>query len=179
MQVLRLVPRTLRPLRYSAARCVATTANAADISASSSSAPTAIPLGRVEALWDTISLEEKAALRSQLAEVQKKDWKQLSIEEKKAAYFVSFGPHGHRAPAGKPGDNLKIAASVAGLLGSFLLRVVGLISEDIRLLAPAPPKTITKEWQEASSERAIEQKMNPITGISSKGYKGAGFVQNN
>lgn len=87
MQVLRLVPRTLRPLQYSAARCVATTANAADISASSSSAPTAIPLGRVEALWDTISIEEKAALRSQLAEVQKKDWKQLSIEEKKAGEY--------------------------------------------------------------------------------------------
>ncbi|KAK0196510.1 COX4, subunit IV of cytochrome c oxidase [Armillaria mellea] len=174
MQVLRLAPRTLRPLRYSAARCVVTTANAADISASSSSAPTTIPLGRVEALWDTISLEEKAALRSQLAEVQKKDWKQLSIEEKTAAYFVSFGPHGHRAPAGKPGDNLKIAASVAGLLGVSYLMMMG-----VKAMAPAPPKTITKEWQEASSERAIEQKMNPITGISSKGYKGAGFVQNN
>ncbi|KAK0463527.1 COX4, subunit IV of cytochrome c oxidase [Desarmillaria tabescens] len=156
-----------------AARCVATTANAADISASSSSAPTAIPLGRVEALWDTISIEEKAALRSQLAEIQKKDWKQLSIEEKKAAYFVSFGPHGHRAPAGKPGDNLKIAASVAGLLGVSYLLMLG-----VKAIAPAPPKTITKEWQEASNERAIEQKMNPLTGISSKGYKGPGFVQN-
>ncbi|KAG7442516.1 COX4, subunit IV of cytochrome c oxidase [Guyanagaster necrorhizus] len=174
MQVLRLGPRSLRPLRYSAVRCVVTTASAVDISASTSSAPTAIPLGRVEALWDTISVEEKAALRSQLAEIQKKDWKQLSIDEKKAAYFVSFGPHGHRAPASKPGDNLKIAASVAGLLGVSYLLMLG-----VKAMAPAPPKTITKEWQEASNERAIEQKMNPITGITSKGYKGAGFVQNN
>ncbi|KAK0211288.1 COX4, subunit IV of cytochrome c oxidase [Desarmillaria ectypa] len=172
MQVLRLAPRTLRPLQYTAARCVATTPSAADISASSSSAPTTIPLERVEALWDTISIEEKAALRSQLAEIQKKDWKQLSVEEKKAAYFVSFGPHGHRAPAGKPGDNLKIAASVAGLLGVSYLLMLGL-----KAMAPAPPQTLTKEWQEASNERAIEQKMNPLTGISSKGYKGAGFVQ--
>lgn len=41
------------------------------------------------------------------------------------AYFVSFGPHGHRAPAGKPGDNLKIAASVAGLLGVSYLMMLG------------------------------------------------------
>jgi len=55
---------------------------------------------------------------------------------------------------------------------------------------------MTKEWQEASNERALEQKLNPITGvysafagcagylsqlflagISSEGYKGPGFVQ--
>lgn len=33
--------------------------------------------------------------------------------------------------------------------------------------APAPPKTMTKEWQEASTEMAKEQKINPITGKSS------------
>jgi hypothetical protein len=30
--------------------------------------------------------------------------------------------------------------------------------------APPPPKTITKEWEEASNERAKELKINPITG---------------
>jgi hypothetical protein len=68
--------------------------------------------------------------------------------------------------------------------------------------APAPPKTMTKEWQEASTEIAKEQKINPITGksfarmrsnvrhgsliprpcratstgISADGYAGKGFV---
>lgn len=62
--------------------------------------------------------------------------------------------------------------------------------------APPPPKSISKEWEEASNERALEQKMNPIsgiylpnslkthvdvelgffTGISSEGYSGTGFV---
>jgi hypothetical protein len=66
--------------------------------------------------------------------------------------------------------------------------------------APAPPKTMTKEWQEASTEMAKEQKINPITGksrhtieyqtrlahprpcgatstgISADGYAGKGFV---
>lgn len=36
---------------------------------------------------------------------------------------------------------------------------------------------MTKEWQEASNERGREQKQNPITGISSDGYKGKGHVQ--
>lgn len=69
-------------------------------------------------------------------------------------------------------------------------------------LAPPPPKTITREWEEASNQRALEMKLNPITGmyspfvprglisfyltgvcvflslgISSEGYSGKGFVQ--
>lgn len=31
-------------------------------------------------------------------------------------------------------------------------------------IAPPPPRTLTKEWEEASNQRAKEQKMNPITG---------------
>jgi hypothetical protein len=41
----------------------------------------------------------------------------------------------------------------------------------------APVKTMTKEWQEASNEIALEQKQNPITGIASDNYKGKGHVQ--
>jgi len=33
------------------------------------------------------------------------------------------------------------------------------------------PRTFTKEYQEATNERAIEQKMNPITGEKSDGYR--------
>lgn len=31
--------------------------------------------------------------------------------------------------------------------------------------APPPPKTITKEWEEAANQRALEMKLNPITGM--------------
>lgn len=31
-------------------------------------------------------------------------------------------------------------------------------------IAPDVPKTVSKEWEEATNERALEQKMNPITG---------------
>ena len=32
-------------------------------------------------------------------------------------------------------------------------------------LGGAPPATMTKEWQEASNEKALEEKQNPITGL--------------
>lgn len=35
-----------------------------------------------------------------------------------------------------------------------------------RLTAPPPPKTVTKEWQEAANERAKEMNINPIHGTS-------------
>lgn len=36
---------------------------------------------------------------------------------------------------------------------------------------------MTREWQEAANERLKEYNAEPITGISSKGYKGKGQVQ--
>jgi len=118
-----------------------------------------------------MSQEDKVVVHEQLEELMKKDWKQLSLDEKKAAYYVSFGPHGPRTPASKPGDNLKIAAAVAAILG-----LAGAVQLTIQHFAEKP-RTLNKEWQEASNERALEQKMNPITGISSEGYSGKGFVQ--
>ncbi|CAG8836619.1 7494_t:CDS:2, partial [Racocetra persica] len=46
-----------------------------------------------------------------------------------------------------------------------------------KVLVPEHPKTLTKEWQEATNEKLRSQKADPITGISSEGYKGKGFVQ--
>jgi cytochrome c oxidase subunit 4 len=34
----------------------------------------------------------------------------------------------------------------------------------IVIIAPPPPRTITKEWEEAATERAKEMNINPITG---------------
>ncbi|KAJ3737333.1 cytochrome c oxidase subunit IV-domain-containing protein [Lentinula guzmanii] len=176
----------LRLARYSAplrsatsVRCLATTANPSHVasassasSSSSSSKASIIPLSNVEAQWEKMSSEEKSTAHEQLEEIMKKDWKQLSLDEKKAAYYVAFGPHGPRAPVSKPGDGLKIFAGTAALIG-----VTGIIYYVIRVFSPAPPRTINKEWQEASNQRALEQKMNPITGIASEGYAGKGFVQ--
>ncbi|KAF9457564.1 COX4, subunit IV of cytochrome c oxidase [Collybia nuda] len=169
---LRLARHRAQPLR----RCLATTANPAHVvgsTASSSAAKaTIIPLSNVEAQWAKLTSEEKLTVHEQLEEIQKKDWKELSIDEKKAAYYVAFGPHGPRAPSSQPGDGLKI------FLGTMALTGVGLaVFLGIRSIAPPNPKTLTKEWEEASNVRALEQKMNPLSGISSEYHKGKGFVQ--
>ncbi|KAF7976754.1 hypothetical protein HWV62_5742 [Athelia sp. TMB] len=174
MQALRLVrPRTA--LRTSLlVRGLATTATPGAHVASSSTVTktqSVIPLSNVEAQWATMNAEDKLTVHQQLDALQKKDWKELSIDEKKAAYYVAFGPHGPRTPTTKPGDNLKIFLATLGLTG-----IAGAIFLGIRAISPPPPRTITKEWEEAANERAKELKLNPITGISSEGYSGKGFV---
>jgi len=139
---------------------------------SSSSSQTVIPLSNVEAQWERLSQDEQLTIHRQLEELQKKDWKTLTVDEKKAAYYIAFGPHGPRAPIKPPGSNVKIFFGTFAAIGAAAV-VYGLI----RSQAPPPPKTMTREWQEASNEYAKEKKINPITGISSEGYKGKGFVQ--
>ncbi|KAL0946445.1 hypothetical protein HGRIS_012668 [Hohenbuehelia grisea] len=173
---LRIARSSARPLRATTVRCLATAASPAHAAAASASTTTArkhsvIPLSNVEAQWQTMAQEDKAIVHEQLEELQKKDWKDLSLDEKKAAYYVAFGPHGPRAPISPPGTTLKIFLSTMGLVGA-----AGVLMLAIRQFAPPPPKTISREWEEASNQRAIEQKMNPITGITSEGYSGKGFV---
>jgi len=91
----------------------------------------------------------------------KADWHELTLAEKKAAYWIAFGPHGPRAQA-PPGEAKKVALyTFAGVFVSFI------IFYTTRHFAGAPPRTMTKEWQEATEEYMKEQKMEPITG-----YKG-------
>lgn len=49
-----------------------------------------IPLSNVEAQWATLSIEEQAIVHRQLAELQKRDWKSLSRDEKKAGQSIIF-----------------------------------------------------------------------------------------
>lgn len=44
------------------------------------------------------------------------------------------------------------------------------------LVAPPPPRTMTKEWKEAENVYARKQNANPISGLSSEGYKGKGMA---
>ena len=71
-------------------RCLATaTANHVDVQASahSSTRVAPIPLSNVEAHWERLSSDEKVALHEQLELVQQKDWKELSLDEKKAGAY--------------------------------------------------------------------------------------------
>ncbi|PVG02906.1 COX4-domain-containing protein [Serendipita vermifera] len=131
-----------------------------------------IPLSNIQAQWESMTEQEQNLVHRQLEELQTKDWRSLSLDEKRAAYFVSFGAHGARMPSSKPGDGNKIIGGVAGLLAA-----TGLLWVIVRSYGGEPPKTMTKEWQQASNEKAHEQKQNPLTGITAEGYKGKGHVQ--
>ncbi|KAG6908458.1 hypothetical protein DXG01_004541 [Tephrocybe rancida] len=157
-----------------AVRCLATTASPSAVAPTApltASKVTPVPISNVEAQWAKLSSEEKLSVQEQLEEIQKKDWTTLSLDEKKAAYYVAFGPHGPRTPVSQPGDALKIF-----FWTMTLVAVAGGLFATARVLGPPPPKTLTKEWEEASNVRALEMKLNPITGISSEGYSGKGYV---
>ncbi|KAJ2453165.1 cytochrome c oxidase [Coemansia sp. RSA 2336] len=109
---------------------------------------------------------------NRLGEIMKADWHKVSIEDKRAVFYATYGPHSRRRVRGKPGDNWKVFFGVVGTIAVSLT-----ISTLLRNSIPKP-RTMTKEWQEASNEYARERNINPISGVSSEGYKGKGFVQN-
>ena len=97
-------------------------------------------------------------------------------------YYVAFGPHGPRTPYNPPGTVMKVIVGTLALIG-----ITGIVHQLIQsqgklplwrlpipathfgfnclfFLAQPPPRTITREWQEASNELAIKQKADPISG---------------
>ena len=72
-----------------ARRCFTTAAHPIASSSVTSSATqtAAIPLSNVEAQWEKLSAEDQVVVHQQLEALQKKDWKELSIDEKKAGKF--------------------------------------------------------------------------------------------
>ncbi|KAK4115640.1 cytochrome c oxidase subunit IV [Canariomyces notabilis] len=128
-------------------------------------------LANIEKRWEGMPMQEQAELWMALRDRMKGSWKELTIQEKKAAYWIAFGPHGPRALP-PPGENktvaLGVAAGIAVSLGIFVL---------VRSFAKPAPHTMTKEWQEATNEYLRAQNSDPLTGISSEGYNGPGHVQ--
>ena len=68
------------------ATAAATHAEAHGAAATASPARKAAPvsLSNVEAKWTKLSEEDQAAVHEQLEVIQQKDWKELSVDEKKA-----------------------------------------------------------------------------------------------
>jgi cytochrome c oxidase subunit 4 len=99
MQALRLArPRVaLRTSNVSGHRWIAASAHQANVAAAAptSRSASAIPLSNVEAQWERLSAEEQLTVHQQLEELQKKDWKTLSIDEKKAGMFFFLALTSH------------------------------------------------------------------------------------
>ncbi|CAA19341.2 cytochrome c oxidase subunit V [Schizosaccharomyces pombe] len=119
--------------------------------------------------WGIMSQEEKDGLITDLYARQKQPWTTLSIEEKKAAYWIAFGEHGPRAFS-HISQKTVFWGTVAGLTIGVVL--FGLI----RTQAAPSPRTMTREWQEKSNEYMKENKINPISGEASEGFKGRGQI---
>ncbi|EEP79265.1 cytochrome c oxidase subunit IV [Uncinocarpus reesii 1704] len=128
-------------------------------------------LAGIEKRWEAMPPQEQAELWMQLRDRMKVDWHEMTMQEKKAAYWIAFGPHGPRAEAPK-GEGMKVFIQVT----KYLLISFGVFYA-IRMFGGPAPKTMTKEWQEATNEYARKEKLEPITGIASEGYQGKGFIQ--
>ncbi|KAF2671618.1 mitochondrial cytochrome c oxidase-like protein subunit V [Microthyrium microscopicum] len=128
-------------------------------------------LSNIEARWEDMPPQEQADMWMALRDRMKTNWHELTPQEKKAAYYIAFGPHGPRAEA-PAGEGKRVLFGIGAVLA-----VSGVIFGTIRHFAGPAPKTMTQEWQEASNEYMKSENIEPITGISSAGYKGPGMVQ--
>lgn len=82
---------------------------------------------KIEAVWPKLSREEQYVIYKQLEELQRRDWNELSADEERAAYYISYGPHGPRKPLEAPGSGMKVflgttAFVAAGLALFFTIR---------------------------------------------------------
>ncbi|MCJ1259781.1 Cytochrome c oxidase subunit 5A [Lignoscripta atroalba] len=163
---LRITPRSIRPLAacpYGRQHQQTRSATAHAISN-----PT---LAGIEKRWEGMPPQEQADLWMALRDRMKVDWHEMTLQEKKAAYWIAFGPHGPRALP-EPGEGWKVFSyTMIGVGVSFVIFLL------IRTQARAPPDTMTKEYQEMTNEYLKSQNTEPITGISSEGYTGKGQVQ--
>ncbi|ORZ21278.1 cytochrome c oxidase subunit IV [Absidia repens] len=130
-----------------------------------------VAVQNLEGRWKTLSTAEQNTIAKQLEEVQKGDWKVISTDEKKAAYYIAFGPHGPREPLTGPNHTSKV---IGGTLA--VIAVSGALFAFIRSQGKETPMTVNKEWEAATNEYLKSQNSNPISGISSEGYKGTGYV---
>ncbi|ODH46441.1 hypothetical protein GX48_07460 [Paracoccidioides brasiliensis] len=129
-------------------------------------------LAGIEKRWESMPPQEQAELWMQLRDRMKVDWHEMTMQEKKAAYYIAFGPHGPRAETPK-GEGVKVFVQVMKYVAiSFV------VFYTIRMFANPPPKTLTKEWQEATIEYAKREKLDPITGYSSEKYAAKEHIQN-
>ncbi|KAF9095738.1 Cytochrome c oxidase subunit 5A [Mortierella sp. GBA35] len=155
-------------LRATQRRCASTTSTSAT---TTTAAGSEIPLANLELRWKTLTAQEQGSVAKHLEKLQAGDWSKMTLEQKKAAYWIAFGPHGARTPLTGPNHGLKVFAGTVAVVS------VGVgLSFWVRSKGNEKPQTTTKEWQEASNEYARVNKINPISGVASEGYKGSGFT---
>lgn len=126
--------------------------------ASTSITPAAI--SNLQGRWEKLPESDKQHLIDALAEKQKLPWNQLTLEEKKATWYISFGTWGPRKPMETPEETARIYKGIA--IG-FVLAVAlfaGYYSQRY------VPKTMHREWQEQTDEYLASKNANPFSSYS-------------
>ncbi|KAL0637601.1 Cytochrome c oxidase subunit 5B, mitochondrial [Maublancomyces gigas] len=119
-----------------------------------------VTLADIEKRWESMPPSEQADLWMSLRDRMKGSWGELTVQEKKASYWIAFGPHGPRAVP-PPGETKKIIIyTTIGLVVSFVLFAGS------RFAARPPPRTLTAEWLEAEDAYLKGLKVEPLSGIS-------------
>lgn len=108
--------------------------------------------------WSSLNQTDQKQLAESLFEAQKGDWKQLTLEQKRALYYIAYGAHGPRAELPE-GFYKKVALGTFGTVLAAAALFIGYTQMFMKR-----PTTITKEWQEAANEKAREQMSDPYTG---------------
>lgn len=118
-------------------------------------------VSHIESRWELLPKGDQTALIDELKARMELPWQELTPAEKKAAYYISFGEWGPRKPLYGPGDRGRVFwGTMAGLAAG-----VGIFAV-VRSLAPAPPESMNREWQEKSDEYLKSKNSNPFTGYS-------------
>ncbi|ODV76882.1 COX4-domain-containing protein [Suhomyces tanzawaensis NRRL Y-17324] len=118
-------------------------------------------VSNLEGRWGSLPKEDQTALIEELKTRMELPWSELSVAEKKAAYYISFGEWGPRKPLHGPGDASKVFWGVVGGIAASVVVFAG-----IRSLGAKQPHTLERNWQEASDEYLKSKNANPFTGYS-------------
>lgn len=146
-------------------RIVGTTLQALRYQSAVSSAPRTLSnayVGKLETRWLSLPKQDQTQLINDLKSRMELNWKDLLVEEKKAAYYISFGEWGPRKPLHAPGDAQFIVLVVSGSIVASMLIYLGITS----YIAAPGPSTMNREWQDASDEYLKSKNANPFTGYS-------------
>ena len=126
-------------------------------------ASTAISQASISGLdkrWENLPEPEKKTVIDALSERQKLPWDQLTAQEKKAAYYISFGDWGPRRPLYNAAEKRTIFWGTVAGLGICTAVFLG-----IRHFRNVP-KTMHKDWQEKSDEYLKSKHANPFSHYS-------------
>jgi len=98
-----------------------------------------------------------------LREKEKGDWKQLSLEEKKALYRYSFRQtfSEFKAPTGEWKSVVGIGLILCSMALWFMMGIKTFVYSPL-------PDSFSEESQKAQLRRMLDARMNPIEGISSE-----------